>query len=297
MSKFSVGSSRKVAIKKVRSGRGKRRRTFFFTRPPEVRSGMRLAQRRRRELLVVIVLVLLVGLFIFGTLAWLSHHTRFEIRGVRVDGTRELSAEQVEAHAFSLIFDGSFRFFSQAHVWLYPKDEIRQSLLGAFPRVQSVALSREGHVVHISISERKPHALWCREQGDGDCYHLDKEGVIFAHAEGMTIENGHTFSGAVVGNPIGARFLPSNFGRIEGLIHMLAQAGLMVERLRVLNDQDFEMRTGDGFVIRAGFVQENGQIVSNAQTAIASEALSMRKNELEYIDVRFENRVYFKFKD
>ena len=70
------------------------------------------------------------------------------------------------------------------------------------------------------------------------------------------------------------------------------------------NEQDFETRlsalsgsekTG-GFAVRASFGNDGEAVVKNLQLVLSSDVLRGRESELEYVDLRFGNRVYYKLK-
>ena len=71
--------------------------------------------------------------------------------------------------------------------------------------------------------------------------------------------------------------------------------GIGVESLEVLNDKDFAIHSDDGAKLLVSFSQENDEIISNLKAVQGSKALREGEGELEYIDLRFGNRVYYKF--
>ena len=58
------------------------------------------------------------------------------------------------------------------------------------------------------------------------------------------------------------------------------------------NDENYEIVGEDGMALRIKFAQTNEDVISNLRAIMGSSAL--REQDIEYIDLRFGNRVYYK---
>jgi hypothetical protein len=95
-------------------------------------------------------------------------------------------------------------------------------------------------------------------------------------------------------NPIGQMFVGAHMPGIVALLKNLSQAGFKPTGATVENDQDFWVPFVDGFYIKASFGENPGKIVSNLQLVLSSDALTGKESELQYVDLRFGDRVYYK---
>lgn len=251
-------------------------------------------------MLAALVFAAVLALGAYGASA-LSYSPRIAIERINVSGAEHLRPEIVEAFVATRIWDGSPAFFSESNVFLYPKKKIEAALKEFFPRIESAEISRESllaNAITVSVTERKPFARWCFDESA--CYAMDRGGFIFAPAStALRFETQYAFEGPLDASstpPIGQLFLPGRFAGALALLERLGQAGFAADGARAENDQDFAVRLSRGFNVRAVFGADVGSIVKDLELVLSSDPLRGREDELEYVDLRFGNRVYYKFK-
>lgn len=104
-------------------------------------------------------------------------------------------------------------------------------------------------------------------------------------------------------NPIGHRFVGAHMPGIIKLLLMLSQAGYAPTGAQVTSMQDFNVPLsssaddgGSGFYIKASFGEDPASIVSNLQLVLSSDALAGKLDQIQYVDLRFGDRVYYKLR-
>jgi len=65
--------------------------------------------------------------------------------------------------------------------------------------------------------------------------------------------------------------------------------------ITIENDTDYTIRTGAGYDLKLGFDLETRELVKDFQL-LRSEAAFTQSDEIEYVDMRFGNRIYVKTK-
>ena len=107
----------------------------------------------------------------------------------------------------------------------------------------------------------------------------------------------YIFSGALAGEPVGQVFIP---GHLPGLLALLSvlqqQNGLTPLRVSVVSGQDFSVDFQEGFLLKASFGADAGTLARNLKLVLGSDALSGKESQIEYVDLRFGNKAYFKLK-
>jgi len=248
--------------------------------------------------LVMFSICLLCSAGLVGGLGFVSHMERFAITDIKVDGAQQLSANALTAAVQSGLSDNIFRIFSKANMFIYPRTQIEEELAGRFPRIKDVELSRPGllaQAVVVTVQERQPYAKWC---ADSMCYFLDAGGFIFAEADASAPTTSYVFNMGLIPKqgPIGQTFL---HGRLIGIVHfleLLAAAGYEPQGIRVENEKDFSVSLTDGPTLMVPFDADGEKVVHDLQLALEADSVRDRGAELEYVDLRFGNRVYYKFK-
>jgi cell division septal protein FtsQ len=231
---------------------------------------------------------------------------QFSIQSISVVGAQKVPAGLVSAYAQSVLHDGSHHFFSRQNIFAYPRAVIGKDIATSFPRIKSANVSRASLLataVTVTIAEREPYALWCADE-TGACYVLDDSGFVFATAEGATPSTPYIFKGGLTYamsstspselNPIGHVFASSHLPGLVVLLQLLGQAGLAPTGARVESEQDFTVVFQEGFVLKAAFGEDVGALARDTALVLASAPLKGKGPQIEYIDLRFGNRVYYK---
>ena len=253
-------------------------------------------RRRRVRILLGFCLLLICGGGVWG-IHVLSYLPEFSINTISVNGAKELSNDAVKNFIDQKLGTSTNAFFSPRNMFVYPKMAIEKGLSSAFPRVASVNISRASllaQAIRVEISERAPYARWCTETHD--CYLLDKDGFLFAPDDVMNSpESTYLFSGGIASSsPIGETFLPGNFKNVVGLLDALKSAEFHPQGARVVDDQDYEVPLSEGFFLKVSVGEDPDMVSKNLALVLASETLRGKESALQYIDLRFGNRVYYK---
>lgn len=291
---------------------------------------LRARKRRARILSAFLALLLLAGA------AWdvsaASYMPRFSVQAIEVTGAQSDLQRSVHDYAWSLLYDGSHHYLSRANMFLYPQAVIERDIVANFPRIASAAISRDSlfsTTLDVSVVERQQFALWCAASSStaspftdasssaattGEtCYQMDAAGFIFAPAQGASASTQYMFQGGLGAastsstssqetdmplnsSPIGQTFVPAHLPGIVALMTELGQAGFAPAGATILNDTDFSIPLAPGFYIKASFGEDPATLVSNLQLILSSQALQGEEDQLEYVDLRFGDRVYYKLK-
>lgn len=285
----------------LRAGQRPRRETpgRSFSRQPEKRPTPLRVRRRRARFAVIAGLLVLAGLIAYGV-HYVSYLPRLNVGLINITGTESLDSSLVQSYIDSQLHDGSYHFLSRSNIFLYPKRVIEQGIVASFPRVKSARLSRErlSQTLNVAIEERKAFARWCASQDD--CYALDEAGYIFAAESASSTTDfvePYTFTGDLTGEPIGQTFIPGHMPGLLALLRIIQQqSGFLPAGIAIESVQDITIHFAQGFDLKASFGQDAAALARNLQLVLSSQALSGKQDQLEYIDLRFGNRVYYKLK-
>lgn len=97
--------------------------------------------------------------------------------------------------------------------------------------------------------------------------------------------------------PVGQFLLRGTFSEMTHVLRALQDAGFTPREILIENDKDFSVALAQGFSIRLLFGSEKDEIVRNIQLTLQADAVRGRESELQYIDLRFENKVYYRFNE
>ncbi len=249
------------------------------------------------------MIAVLFVLLLFG-IHWLSYHPRMRIGDVSVRGAIMQNPEEITAYARDVLQEDRRHFIARDMMFFYPKEALRAGVVRNFPRLKSVRVGRSAlfsnHLI-VNVDERVAFATWCTNTADAaerQCFVFDDTGLIFADAERAgRPELPYAFFGGVdAANAIGSVYLAGHLIEIRDLLQRMREARFVPSSVTVLDEKDFEMQLQNGFNVKASFGQSSDTIVHNLELVAVSPALRGKETALEYIDLRFGNRVYYKFK-
>ena len=284
--------------------------------------GLLELKKRRHRVFFNKVLIFLFGvLVIFLLLVYLSCLNKLNISEVEILGNKVLDTEKLNNAVEKQITGKYLWLFPKTNILIYPQNTIKNELQNEFKRIKDINLKiKNTKTLEVLLTEREAKYTWCGiifsgvgipqgspipEKKEKNCYFMDEDGYIFDEAPYFSGEIYFKFYGQVNSNPIGFYFFEQNFKQLVAFRDILISIGLKPIALNILNIEDAEIILSSEtslinepkiiFRLNADFQN----VAENLQTALNTEPLKSKfKNKysmLQYIDLRFRNKVYDKF--
>jgi hypothetical protein len=196
-------------------------------------------------------------------------------------------------------------------------------LMAHFPSIASVDTEFSSPtMLSISITEKKPAYLWCKAQ----CYFVDDSGVVYQESPTFTPGVFLSFFGMTPtttitdpSNPIRRRFASvTEFTKSISVVNDLSTYPMHITSVRYLSRADStpQLATGVGDIALTVDQIGNSVIPNSAQLLILQtqdaltvaralglvldnknfqDAFSAHPSTLQYVDLRFPGKIYYKF--
>ena len=258
---------------------------------------------------VLFLFVLYVGVGYFVSIP------AFEIDIISLSGNNVLVASDITPLVEQEL-EGYWAWpYENNSIFFVQKKDIKESLYHRFGRIENISFKKRGlKEFEIVIEEKDGQYMWCGDVedlgGHGDCYILDARGSLFDLAPSVSGDAYFKIFGGEVDsqNPIGSEiFSLEDFNSIIFIKEELAHHGLSPVALLLYKDGliEFVKKTEgknlySGPRIKFTLLADYREAIDNLLSALTSEPLQTEFAEkeelLQYIDVRFSNRVYYKFK-
>ncbi len=275
---------------------------------------MKRKRRRRRLRFSILISILIVA--IIGGVSYFSGNARFLISNITVTGTRIINTSDIESKVRELLAGKYIKLFTKANTFIYPKDTIYNNLLSKFPRIEKLSLSRDGlHTIHINIEERAGSYLYCGKDvpelstdiGE-NCYFINDDGYIFDKAPYFSGNIYIKYYAPLASNdtdPLGKQMLTSDrFHTIARFIDGVALLGFKPNHIVINPKDDNNLYLNHAVGATSPVIIFKDQ--DDLEIILDNLALSMSKPEfaneinskyatLLYIDLRFNNKVLYKF--
>lgn len=277
-------------------------------------------KKRRQKTIFYKILILLLGFSaIFILLAYLSRLNSLNIAEIQISGNKVLETETLKMTIEEQISKKYLWIFPKTNILIYPQNSIKNELLDKFKRLKDLSLSiKTNNILEVSLIERTAKYTWCgptpsiestQAKDDQKCYFLDEDGYIFDEAPYFSGEVYFKFYGPVnlstTGIPSGSYFFESNFKQLISFKNTLENMDLKPISLYSKENGDMEISLSPGKTSSVGpliIFNKNSdlkKVAENLQAALFTEPLKSKfktkYSSLQYIDLRFGNKVYDKF--
>ncbi|MEI6660449.1 MAG: hypothetical protein WCK91_03460 [bacterium] len=272
--------------------------------------------KRRVARIRLTILISILSVSIIGAAAYFSSDKHLTINNISITGTHVINKSDIEDIVRTDISGRYLYMFDRSNALIYPKAKIYQDLSASFHRIEhlSVALTNF-NTLRIDIIERSGTYLYCGEQVPASVSDVG-ENCYFVNSEGYVFDRAPYFSGDVyfkyymkvndTGSVLGTQIIhPDSFHKLTRFIDSLTSIGFKSTGLLVEDSGSCTLMLESSNQIKPKI---NFRIDNDFDTILDNLTLAMNKPEfanqiktkyakLQYIDLRFKNKVLYKFNE
>jgi hypothetical protein len=277
---------------------------------------LEIKRNRRIHRLRLSIIIFIFFIIIVGSLAYFSGNKKVTINKIVVNGTHVIDQEKIQKEVLKDISGKYFYLFTRSNGFIYPHRKIYNNLILNFPRIEKLSVSLEGlNTIKVDVTERTGSYLYCgvvipeiKNDIGENCYFINDKGLIFDKAP--------YFSGDVyfkyylkladdINDPLGKQMIETNhFYLISRFIDGVKALGFSPIYVTLEKDGTntlFLKHDGISNIPKIIFKDND-----DFSTLLDNLSLSMKKkefideinskyNSLLYLDLRFKNKVLYKF--
>jgi cell division protein FtsQ len=222
-------------------------------------------------------------LILTGTFCIIFFSNIFKIKGIEI-----LGVERIQKEDFKKFLEGKIE---AKNIFLINLDPIKNGILKNFPQISSLEIKRKfPSTLVFKISERKEVAAFCQKE---DCYLIDKEGIVFERGDGqgnLKIER-ENFGDEI--KP-GDRVIEKEI--LEKILEISKKIEFGIEKVSIISEDNLHFKTSQGFEIFIDPQKDIDWQLTKLKVALENAIPKEKIGELEYIDLRFGNFAYPKYK-
>lgn len=275
-----------------------------------------IRHNRRVKKIRLIILFFIFFIFLIGALAFFSGDKKVVIDNVVVTGNHIIDKEDIEKEVYKNISGRYIYLFSRNNSFIYPHNRIYNSLLVTFPRIEKLSIYRDNlKTLHVDISERTGSYLYCganlpedKDEVGENCYFVNNDGFIFDTApyfSGNIYFKFYTLFESDLKNPLGQQMMDiDDFHNLARFIDQIMILGF--KPIYIVKDKDgtnylYLNHQASGTMPKIIFKNEADLniIYENLSLAMRKKEFALeinsKYNTLLYIDLRFKNKVLYKF--
>jgi len=235
-------------------------------------------------------LSLLFVSLLFGLAYFLVFSSPLQIKEIKISGNQRIDSEKIERLINNQV-EKNF-FFKTKSILLTSGKAIRGLLLEEFPEIGKVKITRRLPAsLVIEIEERKTFATFC--QPSGNCFNADNQGIAFERTtkrQGLMVDLKEESEIVLSKKFIEPEKIQAILKIKDGLEKRL---DIEVKRL-LFFDERINVETGQGFEIYFTLESSIEDQIFNLEMLAKEKIKPEEVAKLEYIDLRFGNKIYYK---
>jgi hypothetical protein len=220
----------------------------------------------------------------------------FKIKNVTVSGVSVLSKEDIENKVKQIMSAKVLGIIPRDRIFYFPQKQIENILLEQFHRLSIADVQRDfPSSVLVGVEERKPVVLLCLLVGK-ECFFVDKTGFIFERApffsSGVFLK---FFDERATKTGIGEFLIgEETFNKLMAFKSFLEDiSSTEIEKIYLKDNGICEFYTAGGWYLILD-KNDDWALIHNNFTTFFKEIINNDKRDIEYIDLRFGNKIFFK---
>jgi hypothetical protein len=269
------------------------------------------ASSLRKSFFLRATFILLLVLFIIvATMISVLRSDQFQFTKVDVYGVQTFAASDVQSFGSQYLSGMQFRVVPKSSTILFSKERFEHVLKSEFPIIDIAYITFPNPAtIDIHIQEKQPVAMWCFMIDN--CAFVDSQGIVYSQApsfsEGVypifTSEEPKTFT-----DMKGRQIIdPMVMNRFITLFQSLQSDDVSLSKTTFLNNGDisfsieklFEEYPTDHAQLLGTITQDDTVFGRDMITGLSNNAFKdqfvSNPKSLEYIDLRFPGKVFYKF--
>jgi len=220
----------------------------------------------------------------------------FQIKEIKILGAKRVSTDTlrnfIEGRANQRIF-----FLVTRNIFLINSQEIEKNLLAEFPQLDQAALKKKlPEILEVQVKERESAAIFCQAEF---CFFVDREGVIFEKISEerdnlLRIENHLLKDQPKLGQEIFEKKEMEKILEIKEKLNQDLKISLVA--ISKVSEDRLDAKIFKNWKIYFNLKENISEQIFNLRLLLEEKIPQEKRENLEYIDLRFGNRVYYKFK-
>jgi len=216
----------------------------------------------------------------------------FQIKDIEISGNQKVSTEDIH-NLVKEKLPKKILFLNLKSIFLANFKETENSLLSEFSQIEKVDFNKDlPDKLIILIEERKPSAVFFRNE---EYFYLDNYGIIFEKIPEkffwLVIKNLTLGQDVNLG---GEAVKKERLDKILEINSELKKSEIQIDLAEIVNEQRVNVKTSEGWEIYFSLEDDISQQVSNLILVLKEKISSIERRNLEYVDLRFGNQVYYK---
>ncbi len=257
--------------------------------------------RRKKQKTKNIYLIIGISIFalILGLLMYLATLPVFYIQHLKIEGTIFVEKTEIEQKTQEILNKKILWFIPIKNIFLFPKNELEESLKQN-PAIISVKIRKKlFNTLSITIEEHAKQMIYCVYLDKSECYYVNDDGFLYSKVKEYIIPEQEI----LIFDERGSKKIEDvliekeKYEDILLFVKNLSREEIYIKEIYIHPDMtvDFVSRTDTIFKVSVfdDFRKDYANLIALFEKQILTKDILQT---IEYIDLRFGNKVFYKNK-
>jgi cell division septal protein FtsQ len=244
---------------------------------------------------------LLILILIITGIYFLLFYPKFQVQNIAISGNEKIETQDLENTISNSITKNfinlGFWRLSSKSIFLASIKDVQNQILNSNTRIKTITAKKTfPQNLAVQVQERKQLAVFCQND---KCFNIDDEGIVFEELpnipensfivrQNLNIDNIHLGKNVIAENTMA--MISEAKKNLQDSFQINLTEALISTPIRL------DVKTGEGWQIYFN-IDETSDInlqVTKLNLLLKDEITPDARQNLEYIDLRFEDRAYYK---
>ncbi|MBT4849675.1 FtsQ-type POTRA domain-containing protein [Candidatus Parcubacteria bacterium] len=237
------------------------------------------------------VLKIILGIFIILIIQSIFQIKYLQVDKIVLQNNQDLTFEDINGAIDSSLTANKLLVFKKNNFFLLDTDELKNILLENFNLDDVTVVKKYPDILEITVTEKISQFIW---QKDDSIYLLDNKGVLNRQIRGVD-QKYLILKDFRTQRPVGDQIFSNNEIETINQIYLLWDEMIgdspKLANININDTWDLELHTEIGFYVKVDINEDISQQLSVLKEIISENITGI---DIDYIDVRFGDKVYFK---
>jgi len=209
----------------------------------------------------------------------------FNIKHIEIIGNRKVETEKIR----EVVQNNAHHFV------LLSINKLGTIILNEFPEIRQVTIKKKPlDSLEVIVRERRGAAIWCKQEKQ--CFALDSQGIIFEEREIGEFLPVINFSGTLEANLGDKIIVEKLLGKLL-LFDQSIRRFLKVSQYTIVSEERINVGISEGWDVYIAPKENIDWQVDKLEAVIEKNIPEGQRVNLEYIDLRFGDQAFIKYRE
>lgn len=258
-----------------------------------------LKQKKKKIKKIKLYLLFFLILLLIAGLVYLLQIPQIQITKTNITGNSFVTTQEIQNKTDEILNSKILWLIPKRNIFLFPSS-VLASKIKQNPAVIDVEIDKDFFdTLNITVTEQEKEAIYCTSFERNECYYINGEGFIYSQIREYIVPEQEI----IIYREGDQRKITENilqkelYQNVLGFIKSSARYGVSIRHAILKTDAVLEFHVDSGTVLLNSRYDDYEKNFNNFIALFEQEVLSKEQlSEIEYIDLRFGNKVFYKNK-